>query len=114
MLKLEFFTYVVEHTPTFLQNLSDNRSAPPKKVIVARSYINFMLFAPAYLGGAISHYRQKTKLEWANLTEFLIFLQKKVPGNIAAFRLKIAHSWEPLQPFQPAGCWNLKPLLWQP
>ena len=49
--------------------------------MVARRYVNFTLFDRTYPGGAFSHYRQKTQLEYADLAEFLIIFTKKVPGN---------------------------------
>ena len=82
--------------------------------MAVRKWVILTLFMRAWLGGAFSHYRRKTRLDLGYLAEFLIFFSGKGPNNIAAFRLKIARTQVPLQPFEPTGGWNLNLVFWRP
>ena len=80
--------------------------------MAVRRYAIFPLFAYADLGGAFSPYRLKTRPDFTDLAENLIFFTKKGPGNIAALRLQIGRTYAPLQPFEATMGWNLNQLFW--
>ena len=76
----------------FLKNFPIGNRLLQKKVTAVRRYAIFPLFTYANLGGTFSHFGLKTWLNLVDLAEFLIFFTKKVPGNIAAYRLKIGRT----------------------
>ena len=81
--------------------------APQKKVTDVGRYVIFLLFKCTYLGGAFSHCCPNTWPDQVDLAEFFIFFTKKVPNYKSASRLKIGHTYVPVQPFEAMACWNL-------
>ena len=110
-IELEFlddFHICCTELPPVCRNASGFQIARFRKKLRPSEDMSFSCFFKCtYLGGGFSHCCPNTWPDQVDLAEFLIFFTKKVPNNIAASRLKIGHTYVPLQPFEAMTCWNL-------
>ena len=120
-IELEFlddFHICCTELPPVCRNASGFQIARFRKKLRPSEDMSFSCFFKCtYLGGGFSHCCPNTWPDQVDLAEFLIFFTKKVPNNIAASRLKIGHTYVPLQPFEAMACWigiSTSYLVWQP
>ena len=110
-LELEFlddFHICCTELPPVCRNVSRFQIARLRKKLRPSEDMSFSCFlsAPTWEEPFHTVAQIPGQIKWIWLN-FWYFFTKKVPNNIAASRLKISHTYVPLQPFEAMACWNL-------
>ena len=106
------FAHKVEHAHTFSQNFSNWKLSASEKSYGCWKIGHFHTFYSLIAGRSLFTFSLENLARIGGFGCIFDIFNKKVPGNIAATRLKIGCTYAQLQPFKATSGWNLNQLFW--